>query len=835
MNNIRRLSIKVIIPSVLFVLIFILQGSTFFWEFKQAQKKLYVDKEQYVKGIAGNLQASLSNSLMRREEAQAQQIVSVTALDPDFKCIAIVDNNQQIVLSDDFREKYMFAKLQLKSYDTSLLQQAIEKNEFIFKYNRISEELIAYAPLQIFSKSNNLNRKFNGAIFLRYSIKNAMTSLRYDALFSLIKISLILLIGLFILLYFIHHVVIQPLNKLTKATKITDFSQLIVDDKFAFGEIGILQQSFYQLAGKVHNHINKLFIREQRWLYALNGARDGVWDWDIEKDNVYFSPSWKELLGYQKQDVFNDIEEWESRIHGEDLFNVLQDLSFHFQGKKSFFENTHRIRCYNGQYRWILSRGQTVSWDADGQPLRIIGTITNVTQYKRAEEKIKQQAQVDEVTELPNRIQLLSRIEQEVIRSRQNKLHGAIIFMEFSQYKTINDLQGHSQGNQLLYLIARRLEQCCSIADFVAHLQGSEFVVVLPELHSDYERSAEIALQSAKKLERKLAEPLLLTEHRIVLSCSLGIELFSTKSGSADDLLRKSAMAMKNVKKDPISAIGFFVKEIEQKILARHILQEHMYSGLANNEFTLNFQPRINADGLLVGAEALLRWQNASQGWVSPVEFIPVAEECDLIFQLGDWVLLNAFEHLASWQLQGLPDSFTTLSINISPKQLLHKGFVKTLQWYLDKTKADPNLIEIEITENIFMTDTQLIINKLQILRALGVRCAIDDFGTGYSSFSYLSVLPVTTIKIDQSFISNLLDDTKQQLIVSAIIKMAESLKLEIVAEGVESQMQFDFLKEFGCTQFQGYLLAKPMPADDFKNLLFSETTLSTHLLAEPR
>ncbi|WP_019614521.1 bifunctional diguanylate cyclase/phosphodiesterase [Psychromonas ossibalaenae] len=821
MNNVNKLSLRVIIPAILFAIFVLLQGFVFYLEYQQAQKRLYIEKEHYIKGIAGNLQTTLSNTLMRLEKAQAQHIVSETALDQNFKTIAIVDHNQQIILSNDLRKKYMFSKLQLEQYDGSLLPQVIEKNEFIFQYNSSTQDLIVYAPLQMLSKGNSLNRKYNGLIFIRYSLTSAIKSLQYNALISLIKISTTLLVTLFLLIYFLNRIIIKPLNQLALSTNISDLSNKIEVDQSGIGEVGLLQNSFAKLANEVKNNINRLSASEQRWLYALSGARDGVWDWNISDDNVYYSTRWKEMLGYDKTDIGTDIDEWESRIHPEDLFTVLQDLRFHFTGRNSFFENTHRVRCLNGEYRWILSRGQTVSWDADGQPLRVIGTNTDVSVYKESQEKIKQQVQFDEITQLPNRSQLLVHLAQEAARAQHNELHGAVIFIECNQYKTINDLQGHFKGDELLYLIARRLEELKSGPDFIAHLQGSEFVAVLPDLHKDSEHAAEMALEFAQHLDKKLKEAFSIDSEDVVLSCVFGIELFPAVDSDANDLLRQSAMAMKNAKNNVLSNISFFAKEIEHKILARHNLQKQIHLGLENQEFTLYFQPRIDAHGQLIGAEALTRWLHGAQGWVNAADFIPVAEDCGLILPLGDWVIKSAFEQFAQWQKLGLPESFTTLSLNVSPKQLLQTTFVRSIERYLEETQIDPRFIEIEITENILVGHMDLVIDKLNKLRDLGLRFAIDDFGTGYSSFSYLSVLPVSTLKIDQSFIVNLMQDENQKVIVNAIISMAHALKLDVVAEGIESQEQLTFLTTCGCTQFQGYYIGTPLAKKDFQTLLF--------------
>ncbi|PKF61051.1 hypothetical protein CW745_12115 [Psychromonas sp. psych-6C06] len=821
MNNFNKLSLNFAVPLILFLVFIFLQGSVFFLEYQYAQKKLYTQKEQYIKGIAGNLQTTLSNSLMRLEKAQAQNIVSEIALDQNFISIAVIDHNQQIVLSNSLRYKYMFAKLQLDYYDGDLLQQVIEKNEFIFQYNQITQDLIVYAPLQMLSKGNSLNRKFNGLIFIRYSLTSAITELRYEALFSLIKITMILLFSLAVLVYIINRIIIKPVSKLTASTRHYEVSNNADIDQSGLGEIGALQRSFADLSSQMSDKFNQLSFNEQRLLYALSGARDGVWDWNIEQDCVYYSERWKEMIGYSNEEINNCIEEWESRIHEDDLFLVLNELQMHFSGKNSFFESTHRIRCHNGEYRWILTRGQTVSWDSNGLPLRVIGTNTDVSNYKKSQEKLSYQAQFDEVTLLPNRRQLLINLEQETLRAQHNNLYGAIIFIECNQYKTIIEFQDHYRSEQLLFAIARRIESSKTGPDFIAHLNESEFVVLLPDLHQNREYAAEMALEFTKKLDQNLKGTFTIDSTELALSCAFGIELFPLIECDANDLLRQASMALKFSEDSHFSNISFFAKEIEQKIQARHTLQKQIHYGLDHDEFSLHFQPRIDAQGKLIGAEALIRWLHSAQGWVNPAEFIPVAEDSGLILPLGDWVIKSAFEQLAKWQAIGLPDSFTTLSVNVSPKQFIQSGFTDAIEFYLAETKVDPKLIEIEITENVLLSHKDLVIEKLNKLRALGLCFAIDDFGTGYSSFSYLSVLPVSTLKIDQSFIVNLMQDNNQQVIVGTIISMAKALHLEVVAEGVESDQQLAFLIDKGCTQFQGYLVGTPMAKNDFQTLLF--------------
>lgn len=381
MNNVRKLSLSITLPVALFIVIICLQASAFIFQYQQNQSQLFDEKKQYIKGIAGALQTNLSYSLMRLERAQAQNIILDAAIDYNLMHVAVIDLNQQIVLSNKRRDNYMFAKLQLPLYDSNLLKQVVEKNNFIYKYNQKSKDLLVYVPLQMLSKENALNRKFNGVIYIRYSLDTAITALRYDTLFSLFKISVTLLICFIIFVYAIKRYFVRPLKTLAQvmsAPNLNPYSQSLHQ---GLGEIGGLQQAFIHYRKQTNSRLNELAERELRLLHAINGARDSIWDWNIEKDNIYFSERWKEMLGYKHEEFDSSIEAWESLIHEDDLLKTSKALQLHFTGKNSFFETRYRARCHNGDYCWILSRGQTVSWGKEGEPLRIVGTHSQIDRY----------------------------------------------------------------------------------------------------------------------------------------------------------------------------------------------------------------------------------------------------------------------------------------------------------------------------------------------------------------------------------------------------------------------------------------------------------------------
>ena len=823
MNNLKNMHLVIIICSLFFMAVMCIQVSVSFLEYQYEQQKLVREKEQNLKVIADNLQIRLSDSLLKLDNAQAQNIVSETALNHNIKQVVIIDHNHQILISNHFRDKYFSAKLRIPKYDPELFFQISEKGKYFFQYDNETHDLITYVPLQMHSRENALNRKYNGLIYIRYSTAHAQKDLEYQTLFELIQMTVILLLSLFLLVYILNYFFIKPINQLTKSMSLGDLANKNTLDNTYYGEVGYLQRTFSEFAEQCNNRLSKLSYSEQRLSYALSGSRDGVWDWDIEKDSIYYSDRWKELIGYNNDEFEDSIDAWESLIHKDDIFVVADELHDHFIGKRSFFECTYRIRCNSGDYSWMLTRGQTVSWDENGSPLRIIGTNTDVTSYKQLHQNQDYFIHFDAVTQLPNRRQLLLNIDKECARSKRNKLFGAIIFVDCNQYKIITHLQGHFQGEELLFQIARRIEETKDKSDLVAHLTASEFAVLLPDLHNDREKAAEMAFDYTEKLNRSLRIPFTIEDETINLSCAFGIELYPLQDCNSNDLLRQASIALKFSEENLFSNIFFFSKEIEDNVNDRQEMQKQIDFGLQNGEFSLNFQARVDANGTLIGAEALSRWLHSDKGWINPTKFISVAEDSRLIYQLGDWVVRTACEQLAKWELLGLPKSFTTLSINVSPKQFLQIGFIDSIKHHLDVTQVDPKLIEIEITESVLLKHSDLIITKINELRALGLRFAIDDFGTDYSSFSYLSVLPVSTLKIDQSFIQNLMKDNNQQVIVSAIISMAKSLHLDVVAEGVESQEQLSFLIEKGCTQFQGFLVGSPVTKEEFQILLFNK------------
>lgn len=455
---------------------------------------------------------------------------------------------------------------------------------------------------------------------------------------------------------------------------------------------------------------------------------------------------------------------------------------------------------------------------------------------RAAKEEIWQLAFYDPLTRLPNRRLLIDRLEHVQAISTRNKLHNALLFIDLDNFKTINDTLGHDKGDLLLQEVARRLVSCVRTADTVARLGGDEFVIMISELSENLEAAAVQVEQVGEKILMHLNQPYQLADHLYRSTSSIGVTLFSGRDESTDDLLKRADLAMYQAKSAGRNTLRFFEPDMQAAVSARAELEIDLRHGQQDAQFILYYQAQVDHSGRWTGAEALIRWQHPQRGLVSPAEFIPAAEENGLILTLGRWVLETACSQLVVWSLR--PEtSHLTLAVNVSMRQFRQPDFVKDVTELLELTGADPRMLKLELTESMLLVNVEDIIIKMSALIALGIRFSLDDFGTGYSSLSHLKRLPLDQLKIDQTFVRDVLTDPNDAAIVRTIVALAQSLGLSVIAEGVETESQMTFLSNNGCSAYQGYLFSRPLPLEQFEALHLKEnhanaiTDLSTPLI----
>ncbi len=459
---------------------------------------------------------------------------------------------------------------------------------------------------------------------------------------------------------------------------------------------------------------------------------------------------------------------------------------------------------------------------ADGRPCGIIGVILDITERKQAEQQIHQLAFYDPLTELPNRRLLMDRLHQEFAIGARTGQHGAALFLDLDNFKTLNDTKGHDIGDMLLVEVAQRLKSCVRDGDTVARLGGDEFVVVLESLSASATDAAAQAEHVAEKIRASLSEPYVLRQHRYHSTPSIGIALFRGHQDSLDNLLKYADTAMYQAKTAGRNAIRFYDPEMQAAIEARADLEDELRQALARRQFRLHYQVQVDSRGKPAGAEVLLRWEHPERGLVSPAQFIPLAEDTGLIVPMGLWVLQTACAQLAAW-VDEEPTAGISIAVNVSARQFRQPDFVAQVRQVIEESGARPELLKLELTESTVLENVEDTIVRMRELKQLGVSFSMDDFGTGYSSLQYLKRLPLDQIKIDQSFVRDLTSDPNDAAIVQTIIAMTRALGLNVIAEGVETEAQRDFLDSHGCHAFQGYLFGRPLPVGRFEAALFPQ------------
>ena len=561
--------------------------------------------------------------------------------------------------------------------------------------------------------------------------------------------------------------------------------------------------------------VESLTASEERCAMLLRGASEGLWEWDLETNEMQFCARWKAMLGYKENELNSSPDEWFNRVHPEDIERVQSEILSHLLGLSNQFQSEHRVRREDGGYRWMLSRGLALL-DSNRYVYRMTGSLTDVTDQKQAEQQLLHNAFHDALTGLPNRALFMDRLKQSIGEVKKGEGYSfGVLFLDLDRFKVVNDSLGHQIGDQLLVATARRLESCLRPGDMVARLGGDEFAIIL-----DHVKHVSDATQAAERIREHLNTPFNLSGHEVFISASIGIALNQTASEVPEEILRNADTAMYRAKDQGRGCFELFDKGMHARNAALSQLESGLRHALARNEFSVHYQPIISLETWRInGFEALLRWEHPEHGYISPLKFIPVAEETGLIIEIGQWVLREACQQLKMWQEQFPSNPPLSISVNLSGKQFSQPDLIECISQILTETGLDASSLKIEITESAIIENLDAAAMMLKRIKALGIRLSLDDFGTGYSSLSYLHRFPIDTLKIDRSFVSRI-NLPKNAEIVKTILTLAKNLGMDVVAEGVETREQVLQLTGLNCEYVQGYLLSKPIDGRAMKELI---------------
>ncbi|MNI16417.1 Cyclic di-GMP phosphodiesterase Gmr [compost metagenome] len=552
---------------------------------------------------------------------------------------------------------------------------------------------------------------------------------------------------------------------------------------------------------------------EEKYRLITENSSDLISIIDAEGSLLYVSPSHEVLLGHGLSELdSSSLLQW---VHEADRGALADAIQVQFVLKKASQPLEFRIRTRNGVYYHMETTINPIL-HSSGAVSSMALVTRDITERKKSEQMIYHLAYHDTLTDLPNRRLFMERLRKEAHQAKRLQSQLAIMFLDLDRFKNFNDSLGHEAGDLILIESAKRISSCIRSNDMAARLGGDEFIVLLTNPSSKEEVET-----IAHRIQARLQESIELSGQLHHISSSMGISLFPSDGRNPDELLKRADMALYAVKDQGGNGHAFFHSEMEERSLERILLENELKKAIEHEQFRVEYQPKLDiATGQLIGMEALVRWKHPELGMIPPNKFIPIAEETGLIIPLGEWVLRHGCEQNKSWQDQGYPPLI--VSINLSSRQFYQADLLDKIKEVLSTTGLEPQWLELEVTESIF-ADIDHAVTILQEIRQLGIHTSIDDFGTGYSSFSYIKHLPIDTLKIDASFIRDIHQNKESQAIVKAILTIAQTLDLNVIAEGVESREQLAVLSEDGCSQGQGFLFSKPLSSQDFEKYLNRE------------
>jgi diguanylate cyclase (GGDEF)-like protein/PAS domain S-box-containing protein len=560
---------------------------------------------------------------------------------------------------------------------------------------------------------------------------------------------------------------------------------------------------------------------------AAEGANDGLWQWNLQTQEFYVSGRWRGMIGLPAHAAIGGPGEWLDRVHPDDIVSLNTALEAHLAGTTPVFQHEHRIRHEDGVYRRFLCRGVAVRGKAR-KPDRIAGSLTDTTEQAIAQERLRSVGFVDALTGLSNRAVFTEGLGKRVDECRRRGLTNgfAVLYLDLDRFKIVNDSLGHMVGDELLIAASRRLETCLRQGDALARLGGDEFAIFLNGLHDDAQANA-----IAGRIQDSLSAPFSIAGREVFTSASIGIAFGPAHYTNPDELMRDADTAMYHAKSRGKSRHEVFDADMHARVRDRLSLENDLRRAIAANDFAVHYQPIVSlASGMCIGFESLVRWTRNGEP-VSPVTFIPIAEELGLIEPLGTWVLQEACRTFANWQRQYPDAGLDCITVNVSSRQLVKQNFPRVVQQTVRQTGLKPADLRVEITETALLDSPGEAALVLRELRDFGVKVYLDDFGTGYSSLSHLHKLPVDALKIDRSFVNSLLLPGRPA-IVESILALARTLNTSVVAEGIESEVQSRELERLGCTHAQGYLFSKPLSMQAAEALIRANRPLGPKGLA---
>ncbi|HEY3431229.1 MAG TPA: EAL domain-containing protein [Rhodocyclaceae bacterium] len=731
--------------------------------------------------------------------------------EPTLLAIFLTDAEGRIVLAQSRAWIGQSIRDKLPGFDADRTQLALQQRVQSISLLPDQRGLLGLSSYALPAQRNEVRSTHRGLVVVTRDMARAFDEATMQVLTARIPELAGAILVAILMASLLRRAVTRPLDQLNNAVAQLAAGQRGVQvQEIGPPEVVSVARGFNEASRLLAENMQTLTTREAQYRSLMEVVPVGIFRCTADGSCVYVNEQWCEITGLTAEDANGNG--WQKAVHVEDRMPLFDDWNAAV-ARGMPIRREFRFVHSDGHVSWVVSQIEPER-DGDGHLSGFIGSVTDITEHRRAEAEIEWLAYHDFLTNLPNRRLFLDRLATAINADRQLNSYGAVLQLDLDHFKHLNDARGHALGDRLLTETAQRLGTGIPATATFAHFDGDTFAVLLPGIANSLQVAARFAFGVAESLRQMQAAPIEVDGEAFLLTASIGISLFPKGDEQPDDLLKEADTAMYRAKAGGRNTISFFEPSMQIQAESRFTLESNLREALGNDELRLYLQPQVDAEGRIVGAEALVRWQHPEKGLVPPGHFIPLAEESGLIVPLGEWVLAQACSLLPRCRVPNHDGSGFRIAVNVSPRQFRQTGFVQRVREILQETGADPRQLTLEVTEGLLIDDIHETIARMTELQSIGVEFAIDDFGTGYSSLAYLKRLPVRELKIDRAFVQDAPRDPDDAMLVEAMLSVARHLSLTVVAEGVETEAQAAFLKARGCDLYQGYLYGHPEPAE---------------------
>ncbi|QPG60304.2 EAL domain-containing protein [Shewanella eurypsychrophilus] len=823
MKGIRTLSLKLWLPGFILFTFFSLGGFVVLQVYQDLESELINSSLNFIRKDISALQRQMEKQISHNRLLEAGQSLSARGVNTRYKVLISLDENGKILHSTRFAIKGMMAHVILPQFEIKRFIQIQKNKQMDIRLSKDGHSITAYYPLILARSPDEIRPTQTGGIFVIYDLTPEQSQIWSNVSLFSIPIGLLLLIAMTTISLFLNLFVTRPIQNLVNSSNDLAKGQLKARCQIqGQGEIALLGRSFNDMAIQLEERFElsqkaELAILEQKHLMTdiLNSTAEAIYGIDLNGNCIFANPTCINILGYTDIDQLlgKNMHDLIHYKHADFTPYKLEDCPIY--GVLSSSEGVHvdAEKLWRADGTGFTSEYWSYPIEREGKTIGAVVTFLDTTDREKAAELIRHQAHYDTLTDLPNRFLALERLSQMLEESERSNENIAVLFLDLDDFKKINDSLGHETGDKLLIEAAERLRTSIRNGDTVGRLGGDEFIILLHglKLATDVRPVAEHLINSFRK-------PFIVGVRELVLTASIGISIYPADGQTASELLRNADSAMYHAKEQGRNTYSYFTDKMNKEVSRRLAIEEQIHGALERGEFTVYYQTQVDINhNLIMGAEALLRWSNPALGKISPDEFIPIAEQTGVIIPLGKFVFQQAIVATSLWKKKHA--SPFRIAINLSPCQFRDPDLVSFIIDEVNQSELSAKEIELEITEGVLLSGHDYITEALGSLSQAGFSIAMDDFGTGYSSLNYLRTYPFNVLKIDRTFINDIEKGTANKELILAMIAMAHALGIRVVAEGVETAAQLDYLKHINCDYAQGFFFSEP---DSVVKLLLS-------------